>query len=728
MASVKYRISGKHDDKGLKGATKGLKNLGKAAKGINTIFKGFVAFKGVQLLGRQVSKTTQAFATQQKALSNLTQSINNNANLTGKSLQNIIKYTSKLQGKSIYGDEALQEQASLLAGMGLTEEKIKDVLSAAVDLSSSGVGTLESNVRNLSKTLNGQRGELGELIPEFKDLTKEQLESGEAIEIISEKYKGFGESLAGTYEGQQKSFQNVVGDIQEKIGSIFASVQSGFYEKFTPILKKVDEWIGDRAHIFINLFTNLPEIGAVALDALRATFKKYLSADFLKSFGVAFWEFFLKNAQNTFELLFTILKTIGTTIWEPLKAGFDWVVYGIKSAWRGMIDALVNGINYLLTPVNSMIEGLEKIVNMANDAGAALQGFLKHPFNKERREAKIQQLMGQNTDYDFGNVEVSAVSWSKELEKPVNSFAEAGANITEAWSDVGTTLTDVASETWDNMKELGSEIANPIKGVLDEFLPEFNDILQQPVQTVPTTVQTSTGSAGGGDLVSAPRTDAGGGFMDTMKGLLGPLKEFGMGLLEGIAGMKSVMMIMSPLKTILNATLKFLQPLIDSILKPFVGFLQIIGQTIGKMIAPLLQLIEPQLRLISQALIWLYNWAIRPLGNAIIWLITSINNGIAYLINGVINAINKIPFVSVSWRMKKMDYDAQKLDKIDEDDLNTAGNEAYGTSSSSGGASYSGVRDIIVNIYYNNSYVNGDAREIALSIKDELELAGALGY
>src|SRR6056297_2225202 len=145
MASVTYKISGKHNPKGLNSATKGLKRLGKAASSVNTIFKAFVAFKGVQMIGRQVGKTTAAFATQQKALSGLTQATTNNANLTTKSLQRIIDHTSKLQKNSIFGDEALQEQATMVAGMGATEVQIKKVLDAAVNLASSGYGTLESN-------------------------------------------------------------------------------------------------------------------------------------------------------------------------------------------------------------------------------------------------------------------------------------------------------------------------------------------------------------------------------------------------------------------------------------------------------------------------------------------------------------------------------------------------------------------------------------------------------
>ena len=63
--------------------------------------------------------------------------------------------------------------------MQLTEEQIRDTLKAATQLADAGIGTLESNTRNLAKTLNGTAGELGELIPGMRNLTKEQLMHGD---------------------------------------------------------------------------------------------------------------------------------------------------------------------------------------------------------------------------------------------------------------------------------------------------------------------------------------------------------------------------------------------------------------------------------------------------------------------------------------------------------------------------------------------------------------------
>jgi hypothetical protein len=79
----------------------------------------------------------------------------------------------------------------------------KNTLTAAVELSSAGIGNLETDVKNLTKTYVGLTGELGETIPFLRTLTKEQLSAGVAIDVVKEKHAGFAKTLAqNTMEGK----------------------------------------------------------------------------------------------------------------------------------------------------------------------------------------------------------------------------------------------------------------------------------------------------------------------------------------------------------------------------------------------------------------------------------------------------------------------------------------------------------------------------------------------
>lgn len=198
-----------------------------------------------------------------------------------------------------------------------------------------------------------------------------------------------------------------------------------------------------------------------------------------------------------------------------------------------------------------------------------------------------------------------------------------------------------------------------------------------------------------------------------------------------ISSISSINKLLNPLQTILAAAMKTIGPVLNSLLKPLLGALQIIGVSLGKVIAPVLKILEPVITLVSKAFIWLYNFAIRPFGNAVIWLVTTINNAVANVMNAIIWALNKIPFVHIKWRMNKMSYEDNKLDKISQDDLNAYGNDSLETTGISGtGASYTAGSSTTVNIVINTEVIAGESgiRDLALMIRNEISAAEALGY
>ena len=270
MASVTYKIGGRYDGKAVKQAQSGFSSLKGTIANLKGVFSGLAIVSALKKVADFSKECTEAFSVQQKAISQLSVAVSNNRNLTQKSLQSIISFTGKLQSKSIYGDEVLQGQASYLAGLGLQEDQLKRVLEASVELSSAGVGNLESNVQNLAKTLTGTSGKLGQVIPEMKELTKAQLENGEAIDIVLQKYNGFAENLAtNTLEGATKQVGNLIGDIKEKLGSISGTLKFNAFQKLIPILESINNWLDQNINKILNIFLNLPEVGAKSLELLK---------------------------------------------------------------------------------------------------------------------------------------------------------------------------------------------------------------------------------------------------------------------------------------------------------------------------------------------------------------------------------------------------------------------------------------------------------------------------
>lgn len=149
---------------------------------------------------------------------------------------------------------------------------------------------------------------------------------------------------------------------------------------------------------------------------------------------------------------------------------------------------------------------------------------------------------------------------------------------------------------------------------------------------------------------------------------------------------------------------------ISGIFKIFGGLFQMINGAI-KFLQPVLNALSYVTRVIATA-IYSVEWAIV--------------NGI----NLIIRALNQIPWVDIA-EIEGFENYGKGVEEIwsgggntaeDNDYLNAAIlQSAANTTGSGSSASYTAARDVYVNISYENSYVNGDAREIALNLYRELK-------
>lgn len=240
-------------DKGIKSVNQKLSGMGKssAAKGIANIGSSIAkigvasgaAVLAVSKAAAAIKGLSAAYNTQATAEAQLASAAENNPYLTGESVRALKDYASRMQGISAVGDEEILPLMAQLAAAGRTQSEIQRIMSASLDVSASGAMSLESAVRNLNKTFSGLSGELGESVPQVKELTAEQLKNGEAVEVIAQRYRGMAKAVAdGT--GGWKKFQNSLGDFKEVLGSGLAKAQnaagnvlSGFFDALAAKIK-----------------------------------------------------------------------------------------------------------------------------------------------------------------------------------------------------------------------------------------------------------------------------------------------------------------------------------------------------------------------------------------------------------------------------------------------------------------------------------------------------------
>ena len=154
----------------------------------------------------------------------------------------LMAQAAELQSRSTFGDEEVIAQQAYLASLGMTERQINDVIEASAQLSVATGMTLEAAVKNLAKTYGGLTGKLGESIPALKNLTTEQLKSGEAVKYILSNYKGYAEAAAQSGAGSMRQLKNQLGNLAEQLGMILM-----------PALQKIVGWISNMVTWFQNL-------------------------------------------------------------------------------------------------------------------------------------------------------------------------------------------------------------------------------------------------------------------------------------------------------------------------------------------------------------------------------------------------------------------------------------------------------------------------------------------
>lgn len=210
------KLQGKAGEVGSK-ITSGIKAAGIGAA-VGAAIAGAAALAAARKVGQVVLQGIEDAIVQAEAVNKLNNALATTGQFSASASRDLQKFASELQGVTRFGDEALIGQIAFAQSMGASVEQSKQIVAAATDMSTALDIDLNSAVRNISKTLGGYAGELGEVIPALKGLTKEQLQAGEGITLLANQYSQFAELSAKTFAGRLEQLQNTFGDLSEKIG------------------------------------------------------------------------------------------------------------------------------------------------------------------------------------------------------------------------------------------------------------------------------------------------------------------------------------------------------------------------------------------------------------------------------------------------------------------------------------------------------------------------------
>jgi phage-related minor tail protein len=207
--------------RGLRKAEKEVQDFSKKSSKSFAALAAKVALVTTAVMGvvKTLNDSVKAAARQEDAINRLNAQLQLNGEFSIRASKELQEYASTIQRLTRFGDEAVLEQLSFAMAMGATRDQAKQVVSAATDMATALNINLNSAVRNISKTLGGYAGELGEVIPELKELTQEQLRAGKGIELLSSRYSGSAAADINTFTGRVKQLSNAWGDFQKKLGT-----------------------------------------------------------------------------------------------------------------------------------------------------------------------------------------------------------------------------------------------------------------------------------------------------------------------------------------------------------------------------------------------------------------------------------------------------------------------------------------------------------------------------
>ncbi len=161
--------------------------------------------------------------------------------------QDLINLAKQKAGSTFYSRMEIEQAEKFLAIQERTPDQIKKTIEAATNLAAVTGGSLQEAVEQLDGTMEGKLSKgLGKLSKDFKDLSKEQLYNGAAIDLIQKKYSGVAERDMKTVDGMVnllgkswKALQRTIGEFVLGSGGMF----SGIIKDATSMLDTFKKWI-----------------------------------------------------------------------------------------------------------------------------------------------------------------------------------------------------------------------------------------------------------------------------------------------------------------------------------------------------------------------------------------------------------------------------------------------------------------------------------------------------
>jgi hypothetical protein len=244
MSDIKINIIGEFNKKGFTEAEKATGRLtANFDKLRSSARRTFATIVGYQALKRSV----QAFAAEDKAIQNLTKSLDN----LGFRFEapGVVTYLENLEKATAVSKDELFPAFRNLSNATLDLQKSQELLGLALDISAGTGNDLYAVTTALTKAYNGNYGSLGKVQNAYTMAELKAMGFSEAVKVLNDEFSGQSGAAANTYAAKIDRLNIAIGDAAENIGKglvdAFEALGGGNYDEGLELIATAGEKIGD---------------------------------------------------------------------------------------------------------------------------------------------------------------------------------------------------------------------------------------------------------------------------------------------------------------------------------------------------------------------------------------------------------------------------------------------------------------------------------------------------
>lgn len=606
MATAKVVIKSENQiKKGLKSAEQDLQGfeskVAKMSKAVQGLFALEVFNTATAAIGKLVGTASQcidAYKTQEKAETKLSQALKVQGQYTRTLNKEYQDLASSLQGLVAVGDETILEMESLLVATGnVTKKGMKPALMAALDLSAALGTDAVTSARTLAKVLADPAKNFDSLKRsniQFTEAEKEQIktlqESNQLFEAqslvlkkIESAYGGFAKEIGSTDTAQIQKILDVIGDIKEELGKGLLNALEGVFEYTLTSLQAIYD--------FVKRFNNTTEARKQSLAISKAPIEE-------KPAMIADAD--VEALVNVDEDLVALVKSIAI---ERARSNMDigranlYEVAGAR-ATHGTEDEILAAVDEYILRQNEIADRAKKGELTGTDALTLIESGLSDVVSYNEQTLKsIDEEMNSSLKTALQMLEEARKALELKTTKLTvdnDDDKKKEDDHTIKIGDMPNILSMFAGES----KTAQIEALKSSIDIIKSLIPEFMNVNGPELQVLKEALASQEKK-----LEELTKPNSKGGFWDgSLNYLMDSFGQLGQQAQTLVKVIGSSNPFIAALKVLLQAIVQNLLPALSATLAPLMDAFDWIAQQLANTLLPILDALYPVIQMLAEDL------------------------------------------------------------------------------------------------------------------------------